>query len=77
MMGYTLKDTLPFATMGFLLMLGYSTAFMVLFDDGPANDDGNHFNTLPRALETLFHAGLGNFENDVSLSSDSCSVIIP
>ena len=66
MVGYTLNDSLPFAMLGFVLMLGYSAAFMVLFDNGLANDDGDNFHTLPRALETLFHAGLGNFDNDVS-----------
>ena len=68
MVGYALKDTLSFAMMGFLLVLGYSAAFMVLFDDGLADDDGDNFRTLPRALETLFHSGLGNFETDVSSS---------
>ena len=80
MVGYTLNDTLPFAMMGLMLMLGYSAAFMVLFDTGlnagddaaagAADDDAagddDSFHTLSRALETLFHTGLGNFETDVS-----------
>ena len=66
MVGYAVNDSLPFAMMGLLLMLRYSTAFMVLFDNGSGDDDRNTFDTFPHALETLFHTSLGNFENDVS-----------
>ena len=65
MVGYAVIDSLPFAMMGFILILGYSAAFMVLFDDGLADDVGDNFNTLHRALETLFYTGLGNSETDV------------
>ena len=68
MVGYALKDTLPFAMMGFFLVLGYSAAFMILFDSGLTDGDSDNFHTLPRALETLFHTGLGNFETDISFS---------
>ena len=76
MVGYALNDSLPFAMLGFVLMLGYSAAFMVLFDNGLADDDSDNFDTFPRALETLFHTGLGNFDNDVSFFNHSSSVII-
>ena len=67
MVGYAVNDSLPFAMMGLLLMLGYSAAFMVLFDSDSRHGDGDdNFNTFPHALETLFRAGLGNFETDVS-----------
>ena len=66
MVGYAVNDSLPFAMMGLLLMLGYSAAFMVLFDSDARDGDGDNFNTFPHALETLFHSGLGNFKTDVS-----------
>ena len=66
MVGYAVIDSVPFAMMGFLLMLGYSAAFMVLFDGGFGDGEENSFDTFPHALETLFHTGLGNFETDVS-----------
>ena len=62
-----MKDSLPFAMMGFLLVIGHSAAFMVFFDG--ESGGGDHFDTFPRSLETLFHAGLGNFETDVSSST--------
>ena len=64
MVGYAVNDSLPFAMMGLLLMLGYSAAFMVLFDSDSRDGDDN-FNTFPQALETLLHSGLGNFETEV------------
>ena len=63
MVGYAVNDSLPFAMMGLLLMLGYSAAFMVLCDQSGDGDD--NFNTFSHALETLFHPGLGNFETEV------------
>ena len=68
MVGYAVNDSLPFAMMGLILMLGYSAAFMVLFDGGFGDGDGDYFNTFPHALETLFHTGLGNFETEVGLA---------
>ena len=65
MVGYAVIDSLPFAMMGFLLMLGYSAAFVVLFDDEFAHDDGDNFDTLLHAIQTLFLVGLGSFETDV------------
>ena len=64
MVGYAVIDSLPFAMMGLLLMIGYSAAFMILFDI--ADGDRDYFDTFPHALETLFHTGLGNFEPEVS-----------
>ena len=61
-----MNDSLPFAMMGLLLTIGYSAAFMVLFNMGDGDGDGENFNTFPHALETLFHTGLGNFEPEVS-----------
>ena len=70
-----MKDSLPFARMGLLLVIGYSAAFMVLFND--ESGGGDYFDTFPRSLETLFHAGLGNFRTDVSFfQSYSSSVTI-
>ena len=70
MMGYAAKDSLPFAIMGLLLMIGYSAAFMVLLGGtcGYDNDDDEDdcFDTFPHALGTLLRKGHGNFETDVS-----------
>ena len=73
MVGYAVIDSLPFAMMGLLLMLGYSAAFVVLFDDDLAHDSDDNFDTLFHAIQSLFHAGLGNFETDVSSAKDEHS----
>ena len=80
MMGYAAKDSLPFAIMGLLLMIGYSAAFMVLlggtygydydydygYGDEGTNVDATYFDTFPHALGKLLSTGQGNFETDVS-----------
>ena len=69
MVGYALNDSLPFLLMGLILMLGYSTAFVVLYDDRFFKDEELGFNSIPRALETLLHASVGNFDEDVCLTA--------
>ena len=69
MVQYALSDSLPFLLIGLFLMLGYSTAFLVLFDEEFVNDEEKLFDSLPRALETLFHASVGSFEGEVWLSA--------
>ena len=68
MVGYALTDALPFLMMGLFLILGYSTAFVVLFDDRFVKDEEKNFDSLPRALETLLHASVGSFEGNVCLT---------
>ena len=68
MVSYALKDSLPFLLMGLVLILGYSTTFVVLFDNRFVEDEEENFDSLPRAMETLFHASVGSFEGEVCLT---------
>ena len=67
MMRYVLLDMAPLVLLGFLIVVGFGFAFVVLFEDDFATDVAQ-FETPQRSFETLFHAMLGEFDSDVVLS---------
>ena len=48
-----------------LLILGYASAFVTLSKSGSIGDDEENFDSLPRTIETLLYACLGNFDVEV------------
>ena len=72
MVNSAIKDSWRFLLLGTFLIFGYSAAFEVLSKSGFMGDDEESFQSLPRAIETLLYACLGNFEVDVGPRQPPC-----
>ena len=77
-----IKDSWRFLLLVAVMILGYSIAFMALFQSGSIEDEDSNFSSLPRTIETLLYSCIGNFEVDVSpcplplLSPKCCAVCV-
>ena len=65
MVNSVISDSWRFLLLVTLFIVGYSSAFVAIFKNGSMGDDGENFNSFPRAIETLFYACIGNFEVEV------------
>ena len=61
-------DATPLLLLVVLFMIGVASALVVEFDDKFFENDGASFDTVLHSCETLFHAILGNFDEEVLLS---------
>ena len=58
-------DSWRFLLLMILLIVGYSSAFVVIFTQGLNANDEENFNSLWHTVQTLLYACLGNFEVEV------------
>ena len=70
MMGYAAKDSLPFAMMGLLLMIGYSAAFMVLFGSRLGYEDGYRYR-YDYPYDYPYGNGDGDISEDTNVDKDT------
>ena len=65
MVNSAVKDSWRFLLLVAVMILGYSVAFMAIFQSGYIKDDDGNFSSLPRAIETLVYSCIGNFDVEV------------
>ena len=58
-------DAAPLLLLVVLFMIGVASALVVEFDDRFVDSDGDNFDSVLHSCETLFHAVLGNFDEEV------------